>query len=137
MLTRTTLAALASFSVAMSTSVALAQTPPPAAPIDNVVDEYFGVRVDDPYRYMEDWKDPKVQAWVKAQADYTSAVLAKISARAKLLARIQELNQSAPYVIYGFRREPDGKVYYSKRLADEDVARFYVCLLYTSDAADE
>jgi prolyl oligopeptidase len=104
----------------------MAQTPPPVAPVENVVDEYFGVRVDDPYRYMEDWKDPKVQAWVKAQADYTTSVLAKIPGRDKLLARIQELNQSAPYIIFGYRREPDGKIYYSKRLADEDVPRFYV-----------
>ena len=120
------LAVLAASAAALSVSVTLAQTPPPAAPVENVVDEYWGVRVDDPYRYMEDWKDPKVQAWVKGQADYTNAVLAQIPGRERLLARIQELNQSAPYVIYGFRREPDGKIYYSKRLADENVARFYV-----------
>ena len=37
-----------------------------------------------------------------------------------------ELDEGAPYVIYGIKREPDGRIYYSKRLADENVAKFYV-----------
>ncbi|MDQ3623918.1 MAG: hypothetical protein M3463_15755, partial [Verrucomicrobiota bacterium] len=99
---------------------------PPAAPVENVTDEYFGVRVHDPYRYMENFRDPKVQAWVKAQAEHTNAVLAKIPGREQLLERIKELDEGAPYQIWGIRREPDGRIYYSKRMADEDVHRFYL-----------
>ena len=111
--------------VLLLTTVTFGQSPPPAAPVENVVDEYFGVRVHDPYRYMEDFKDPKVQAWVKAQADYTNQMLATIPGREKLLRRIEELNESAPYVIFGVKREPDGRIYYSKRMADENVPKFY------------
>jgi hypothetical protein len=44
---------------------------PPPAPVRPVTDEYFGVKVVDPYRYMEDLKDHQVVAWFKAQDDYT------------------------------------------------------------------
>src|SRR6516225_12331311 len=69
---------------------------PPSAPVRSVTDESFGTKVVDPYRYMENLKDPEVQAWMKAQNDYTRAVLAGIPGRQQLLARIRELGQSAP-----------------------------------------
>src|ERR687895_674266 len=97
--------AFAAVSAVLIASLAFASTfaqssPPPAAPVEDVVDEYFGVRVADPYRYMEDFKDPKVQSWVKAQAEYTEAVLAKIPGRQKLFERIKELDEGAPYQLW-------------------------------------
>jgi prolyl oligopeptidase len=34
---------------------------PPVAPVRPVTDEYFGTKVVDPYRYMENLKDPEVK----------------------------------------------------------------------------
>jgi len=62
--------------------------PPPPAPVRPVTEDYFGTKVVDPYRYMEDLKNPEVEAWFKAQNDYTRAVLASIPGRDSLLARI-------------------------------------------------
>ncbi|MEK0369503.1 MAG: hypothetical protein QQN62_07875, partial [Nitrosopumilus sp.] len=45
---------------------------PPIAPVKNVVDEYYGVKVEDPYRYMENLEDPEVQSWIKGQAEYAA-----------------------------------------------------------------
>ncbi len=56
---------------------------PPVAPVRPVTDDYHGVKVVDPYRYMENLKDPEVQAWIKAQNDYARAVLGRIPGRAK------------------------------------------------------
>ena len=64
---------------------------PPAAPIRAVTDTYFGTAVVDNYRYMENLKDPEVQAWMKDQAGYTRRVLDRIPGRAALAARIQSL----------------------------------------------
>jgi prolyl oligopeptidase len=39
---------------------------PPAAPVHPVVDDYFGTRVTDNYRWMEDQKSAQMQAWLEA-----------------------------------------------------------------------
>jgi prolyl oligopeptidase len=79
-------------SIGASTGVTL------VAPPRSVTDDYYGVKVVDAYRYMENSKDTAVLAWMKGQADYTSATLAAIPGRASLLARIRELDQSVPDV---------------------------------------
>lgn len=107
----------------MAATVPLA---PPVAAIKPVTDEYFGVRVTDPYRNMEDLKDPEVQAWFKRQNDYTRSVIGKIPGRDALLARIKQLDEGAPALVYTVRQMPDGRVFYTKRLASEEVAKLYV-----------
>src|SRR5271167_221598 len=79
---------------------------PPVAPVRPVTDNYFGTKVVDPYRYMENLKDPKVAAWFKGQNAYTRAVLAKIPGRDGLLARIKELDQSTPERVSDVRLIP-------------------------------
>jgi prolyl oligopeptidase len=104
----------------------VAPTKPPVAPIRPVTDVYYGVKVVDPYRYMENLKDPKVDAWFREQNAYTRAVLAKIPGRAALLARIKELDESAPARVSDVRRLPGGRYFYQKRLATENVLKLYV-----------
>jgi prolyl oligopeptidase len=70
------------------------QTLPPVAPIRTVTDTYWGTEISDPYRWMEDLKNPEVIEWMKEQNDYARATLERIPVRRELLARIQELNNS-------------------------------------------
>ena len=46
--------------LALTPIVGLAQTKPPVAVIKDVVETHYGVEVHDPYRYMEDVKDPEI-----------------------------------------------------------------------------
>jgi prolyl oligopeptidase len=98
---------------------------PPVAPVRPVTDDYYGSKVVDPYRYMENLKDPEVLAWFKAQDDYTRAVLARVPGRQQLLERIKQLDQSAPYQVFGLKRYQSEKYYYQKMLATEDVSKLY------------
>jgi prolyl oligopeptidase len=91
-----------------------------------VTDEYYGRKIVDPYRYMEDLKNPKVLEWIKAQADYTTNVLARIPAREKLLARIHELNTAATARVVNVQVLPGDVLFFEKTLASENVAKLYV-----------
>jgi prolyl oligopeptidase len=105
---------------------AAAQSAPPVAPVRVVTDDYFGTKVDDPYRYMEDLKNPEVQAWFKAQNNYTRDVLARVPGRQRLLARITELDESAPANVSAVKRLSNGRYFYEKSLAKDSVPKLYM-----------
>jgi len=64
----------------------------PAARVSDQVDEYFGVQVHDPYRWMEDVDSAEVKTWVDAENALTQSFLADVPARDKIHARLMELN---------------------------------------------
>jgi hypothetical protein len=74
------------FTIGVLTTLAvqeiLAQKPaitPPVAPLRVVTEDYFGAKVSDPYRYMENLSDPGVVKWFKEQDAYTRLVLSQWS----------------------------------------------------------
>jgi prolyl oligopeptidase len=58
---------------------------------DDVVDDYFGTKVADPYRWMEDLNAPEVASWVEAENRTTFAYLNGLPEREVLRNRITEL----------------------------------------------
>ena len=77
----------------------------PKAAKDGIVDEYFGTKVADPYRWLENDTSAQTAAWVEAENKVTNAYLAKIPFRGKLLKRMTELSNyerlSAPSKRHG------------------------------------
>jgi prolyl oligopeptidase len=110
--------------IAVSSGVALAQPDPPKAPVHDVTDTYFGQKVVDPYRWMEDTKNPEFASWLKAQNDYTRAVLAKIPGRAALADRIKALDDAGPTV--SSVQWADGRYFYFKTDPGSDNRRLFV-----------
>jgi len=53
----------------------------PPTPKGNTVDDYFGTRVADPYRWLEDLDSPQTRAWIKAQDALTLPFLAALPER--------------------------------------------------------
>jgi prolyl oligopeptidase len=92
--------------------IASAQAPLPPTPVREVTDDYFGTKVVDPYRWLENQSDPEVVAWMKAQNDHTRAILANISGRDKLLDRIKALD-NANVVVSGLQSW-GGRYFYLK-----------------------
>ena len=109
---------------------------PPAAPVRPVTDDYYGTKVVDPYRYMENLQDPGVQTWFKAQDDYTRAVLASIPGRQQLLERIKQLHESAPFLLSDIQRFEGERYYYRKRLASEEDSQRQLALFERAFAED-
>ncbi len=106
---------------------------PPTAREDNVIDEYYGVKVDDPYRYMENIDDPEVQTWIRGQADYTSSTLDKIPGRSDILSRLVELDAGKPYRIFGITKLKNGTMFFQKRAQGENLPKLYVRLANSKD----
>jgi len=61
----------------------------PTARRGEQVDEYHGIRVADPYRWMEDLDSPETRKWVEAEAKLTSDYLAAIPGRARIVQRLK------------------------------------------------
>src|SRR5678816_4043477 len=57
----------------------------------DVVDDYFGTRVADPYRWMEDLNSPELKQWVDAENAVTFKYLAALPVRDALKKRITDL----------------------------------------------
>ncbi|GLH72048.1 prolyl endopeptidase [Geothrix limicola] len=74
-------------------TVLSAQTPLsyPATRKSDVVEDFFGTKVADPYRWLEDDNSAETKAWVEAQNKVTFGYLEKIPARAKIQERITKL----------------------------------------------
>jgi prolyl oligopeptidase len=68
-----------------------AQAPYPATRKVDTADNYFGTKVSDPYRWLEDDNSAETKDWVKKENDVTNAYLAKIPFRADVKRRLEEL----------------------------------------------
>jgi prolyl oligopeptidase len=95
-----TLAALALVTMSLSTPFRLARAQGgdgagrlayPETKKGEVVDDYFGTKVADPYRWLEDDNAPEVAAWVEAENKVTFGYLDKISYRPQLKGRLTKL----------------------------------------------
>ena len=67
----------------------------------DTVDTYFGVNVNDPYRWLEDDRSEETEAWVDAQNAVTNGFLDSIPFREDLKARLKSIwnyeKVTAPY----------------------------------------
>ena len=80
---------------------------PPTKKVEHF-DDYFGTKVPDPYRWLEDETSADTKAWVDDQNRVTFAYLEKIPYREKLKARLTEL-YNYPRISAPFRR---GETYF-------------------------
>jgi len=84
------------------------------------VDEYFGTKVKDPYRWLENDTSKDTESWVKKQNKVTFNYLEDIPFRGKINKRLTEIwdypKQSAP-----FKEESNYFVYRNSGLQDQSV----------------
>lgn len=90
---------------------------------DKTVDTYFGIKVADPYRWLENDTTKETASWVKAQNKVTSSYLAKIPFRNKLKERLTNL---ANYEKIGAPFKKNGKYYFYKNNGLQNQSVLYV-----------
>ena len=131
----TTLFALAlASSTAISPISALAQTDAsmkddaltyPETKTVDVVEEQFGEKIADPYRWLENdvREDADVAAWVKAQNKVTNAYLETLDGRDALAASMTKLFD---YDALGVPIEAGGNYFYQRKSGGQNQAVLYV-----------
>ena len=100
----------------------------PVARKSDQVDDFFGTKVADPYRWLEDLDSPETKAWVEAENKLTFDYLNQIPERAAIKARLTKLWN---YERYGVPFREGGRYFYTKNdgLQNQSV-------LYTVPALD-
>jgi prolyl oligopeptidase len=100
----------------------------PSAVKNDQVDDYHGVKVADPYRWLEDENAADTKAWIRAQNEITFGYLAEIPERSRIEARLTELWN---YEKYEIPIRKAGRYFFSRNdgLQNQSV-------LYTTTALD-
>ncbi len=78
------------FAICILTSV-FAQTKYPETKKVDQVDNYFGTKISDPYRWLEDDRSAETADWVAAQNRVTQEYLSKIPFREQVRKRLEEM----------------------------------------------
>ena len=63
----------------------------PPAHSDDVIDDYYGVRVPDPYRWLEDADAPETQTWIARENKLTGEFLADPPRKERIKDRLTQL----------------------------------------------
>ena len=83
----------------------------PAARKSEQVDDYHGVKVADPYRWLEDLDSEETRSWVEAQNKLTFGFLNEIPARSRIKDRLTKLWN---YERYGIPFKEGNNYFYSR-----------------------
>lgn len=89
----------------------------------NVVEDHFGVKVADPFRWLEDDTSAATKAWVKAQNEVTFGYLKQLPFRDKLK---QKLLDNLNYARYGTPFHVGEYLIYDKNDGQQNQSVYYV-----------
>jgi len=96
---------------------------PPATEAAPVADDYFGTKIPDSYRWLEDAKSTQTRAFIDAQNAYTTRYMKQAHVRTQLLDDLDALEHVSRWSVPIQRV---GNLYFMKRLAGEEQASIYV-----------
>ncbi|HSI62929.1 MAG TPA: S9 family peptidase, partial [Candidatus Saccharimonadia bacterium] len=89
----------------------------------SVEDDYFGTKVADPYRWLEDDNSAETKTWVEAQNKVTFGWLAEVPQREKIRSRIQELFN---FERFGVPFKKGGQYFYTRNTGLQNQSVLYV-----------
>ncbi len=103
----------------------------PQATKGNVVDDYFGHKVADPYRWLEDPNSPETQAFVAAENKLTRAYVDSYPKREAIEARLKKLWD---YPKYSLPARHGDRYFFSKNDGLQNQSVLYVQASLNGDA---
>jgi len=109
---------------ALATTSSRATDGPPVARREPVTDDYFGTKVTDDYRWMEDRHAPAFETWCREEGAYARSVLDRIPGRDSLQQRIAAHTGGGTTAFQV--HQAGGKVFYLKLEPGQDTYKLFV-----------
>ncbi len=103
----------------LSLCLGSAAAAPPLADVRNVPTSVHGLVINDPYRWLEDVKNPEALAWMQAQGAHARSLLDRIDGRDAIGQRLAELSAAQGDSIRRLMLMPGDRLYYLKRAVGE------------------
>lgn len=95
------------------------------APSIPVTEDYFGVKIVDEYRNLENLQDSKVTNWMKSQSGFTKFILNSIPNKNYYLDKRLEFDKRQGYSVSDSKLIGNDKYFYLKRNVGERTAKVY------------
>lgn len=95
----------------------------------NTIDNYHGIKIEDPYRNLENLEDTKVINWLKEQNKYANNYLENIRNRETIFNKLKEYDNENKFKIYKLRATENKGYFYLKKDIKENITKLY----YLSD----
>lgn len=96
---------------------------PPAKTVDSS-DVYFGKTIKDPYRWLENPKDPEAETWLKKQADFTNEIINRIPGQDALIKDFMTMSANGSSA-YSSIVKAGSKYFYHKNNPGDFVPKIY------------
>ena len=96
---------------------------PPPVEASPVTDNYFGIKITDSYRWLEDSKSPETRAFIDAENAYTARYLKSLRIRSDAVDDLTALEAVSHWTLPIQRGD---NYYFMKRLSDEGQASIYM-----------
>jgi prolyl oligopeptidase len=97
----------------------------PKAPSQPVTETYFGRKIIDPYRNLENLKDSAVLKWMKAQSDYARSVLNSIGGRQHVIDMMKDFDKRKSERVTNLVITNNNIYFYLKTSLGDQTAKLY------------
>jgi prolyl oligopeptidase len=101
----------------------IALPPPPVVDTAPVTDNYFGTKITDNYRWLEDAKSAQTRTFIEEENTYTTRYLKQAHIRSQVLDDLDGLEHVSRWSL---PIERNGSYFFLKRIAGEDQSSIYV-----------
>ncbi|MBL9115689.1 MAG: S9 family peptidase [Verrucomicrobiaceae bacterium] len=112
------------------TPLLMSLTYPQTKKVD-VVDDYHGTQVPDPFRWLEDDNAEDTKAWVKAQNEVTQSYLSGLPQREQIKKRLSDVWN---YERFGLPSKEGGRYFFSRNSGLQNQSVLYVADTLESEA---
>jgi prolyl oligopeptidase len=113
------------FSCSTKTEKEVALPPSPETPVKMVSEKIYGKELNDPYRYLEDLKDPEVDKWYKAHAQRSRSILDAISGRQGLIDKMKDFDSRKSSRVFALQITDNDVYFYLKQTPTDETGKLF------------